>query len=264
MSSVAVALAAIPRRWIFPLAGLALALGSPAGLLLLRSAVAQRWPTPALVAGELGAEPATYLYLAVSTCTAFILLGWFLGAKEDRLRQSAITDGLTGLHNRRWWHERLGVEISRAVRYGAPLALLLIDVDDLKALNDGGGHGAGDRALRRVAAALRGAARASDLTARHGGDEFAVIAPHTQAREAAELGERIRVELAARGRIPTVSIGVADLACSDEPTVEGLCRAADAALYRAKRAGRDCVLVALEHVSGVRRDVRLRRRGGMG
>ena len=133
-------------------------------------------------------------------------------------------------------------EVSRSRRYGAPLSLLVADVDRLKDINDRGGHAAGNLALRTVAGALWHGARGTDLVARIGGDEFAVIAPNTDADHARGLAERIRTLVSEPDRDGvTVSIGLATLDPL-RPEAAALFQAADAALYEAKRQGRNRVV----------------------
>ena len=108
------------------------------------------------------------------------------------LRQQAVTDGLTGLHNHRFFYDRLDSEIARARRYGVPLSLLMLDIDDFKRFNDTYGHQAGDEALRSLAGVLRSQLRRGvDIPARYGGEEFAVILPNTAVEGAAVVGERL-------------------------------------------------------------------------
>ena len=186
-----------------------------------------------------------------------------------RLEEAAITDGPTGLYNHRYFYERLGQEVARTWRYGLPLSLLMVDIDDFKRFNDRHGHRAGDALLRGVADVLREATRCKvDLAARYGGEEFAVMLPATVAdgvsgRETAGMvAERLRERVAGAsfgwGQAPpvvTVSIGVAGLRV-DEPSAEALVQAADAALYRAKELGKDRVEVACaERALGARRRV---------
>ncbi len=112
----------------------------------------------------------------------------------------ATTDGLTGLHNHRYFYDRLAQEVARAHRYGLPLSLLMIDIDDFKLYNDRFGHRAGDALLRGLAALLRSHTRQQiDLVARYGGEEFAIILPSTGAAAAAKAGERLRDETAGQG-----------------------------------------------------------------
>lgn len=163
------------------------------------------------------------------------------------LRDQARTDALTGLANRRAFLEALEAEVARSARSGQPLSVVLCDVDGLKSLNDRCGHAAGDAALRAVAGALRGGRRDTDVVARLGGDEFAMLLPGCRPEDAAEAVARATRALAGHagdcGSVVTVSCGVAGV--PDDGTDAGvLLDAADAALYRAKRAGRDRVVSA--------------------
>jgi two-component system cell cycle response regulator len=197
---------------------------------------------------ELNREMPMYAYVTLSTIVVFALFGYILGRQADALVQVSRTDALTGLENPRAFEERLQVETGRAARYGGPLALLAVDVDGLKTINDRHGHHRGDLALQAVARALRGGARASDLPARVGGDEFALLAPSTAPAAATALAERIRALVAAeRLEGLTVSVGVATTE-GREASGTRLREAADQALYEAKRRGRDRV-VAASHVT---------------
>ncbi|MCR0980909.1 sensor domain-containing diguanylate cyclase [Roseomonas populi] len=174
---------------------------------------------------------------------------------EERMAELAATDGLTGLANRRRFDEVLATEWLRAARDGTWLAVLLLDVDRFKMFNDRYGHLAGDDALRGVARAVDAAIRRpGDLAARYGGEEFAVILPATDAAGARDVAERIRAIIlqtdipheANESGLVTASIGVAAVqpvsAAQPEPSM--LVAAADAALYEAKRTGRDRVVQA--------------------
>jgi diguanylate cyclase (GGDEF)-like protein/PAS domain S-box-containing protein/putative nucleotidyltransferase with HDIG domain len=159
---------------------------------------------------------------------------------ERELAALASTDHLTGLPNHRTFHERLRGEVSRALRYGRPLALALIDLDHFKRVNDQRGHLAGDRVLTEVAARLAGQARAGEVVARVGGEEFAWILPECEGIEAYAAAEKVRRAVAAApcgGESVTLSIGVCDLGQSGHATE--LFRLADAALYWAKAHGRN-------------------------
>ena len=164
---------------------------------------------------------------------------------REQLRSLAQADPLTDLPNHRVFHERLRAEVGRAQRHGAPLALVVLDVDHFKQVNDERGHLVGDRLLTLVARALARGIRTGELVARVGGDEFAVIAPESDGHGGHALAERLRgaVSLAtAEGGLPaTMSAGVASLEHAVDATE--LFRVADGALYWAKEAGRDaCVL----------------------
>ncbi len=167
----------------------------------------------------------------------------------DRLKREVSIDPLTGCLNRRGFEERLEAEIARARRYRRPLTVVLLDIDRFKALNDEGGHEAGDYALKRLGSALRRTLRTSDYVCRYGGEEFALLCPETTKADSLLLAERVRktiAELEPDELIPrrlTASFGTAALP-DDAPEAAELLRAADRALYRAKADGRDCVRTA--------------------
>jgi len=162
----------------------------------------------------------------------------------------AVTDDLTGLHNARYFSARLREEVARAARYGHALSLVLFDSDSLKVVNDCFGHDEGNRLLAGLGAIVRRQVRTTDLLARFGGDEFVVLQPETELAAALLTGERIRaaaavpfVTLDGRSVATTVSVGVAALPLSARDG-DGLFRAADEALYTAKRLGKDRVVAA--------------------
>jgi len=154
------------------------------------------------------------------------------------LTQQARSDPLTGLANRRAFDERMAAEVARAQRRAQPVALVLLDVDGLKPVNDTRGHAAGDALLQAVAALLRAQARTIDLAARIGGDEFALLLPETDHAGAVTLVQRLTAAAADQhidGYPVRCSAGIA-VYPDDGRTVEALLRSADGALYRAKRA----------------------------
>ena len=221
--------------------GTVLALGAPLGLLLVRGA-----SSPGRVAAEIANDTATYLYVTISTAIVFTLFGGALGRRVDRLAEQATTDPLTGLANARSLRDNVRRELSRAARYRQPVSLLLIDVDLFKNINDRFGHEAGDRALRHVAQAIRSQLRESDVGARWGGDEFALLAPSTPEHAAEALAQRVRSVVAqspAGDNLPhlTASVGIATFDGAIDPDTDPLqlTQAADRALYHAKQAGRD-------------------------
>lgn len=162
-----------------------------------------------------------------------------------RLEELSFVDGLTDIANRRQFEQILDLEWRRAVRSGAPLSLIIADIDRFKQFNDTYGHQAGDRCLRDVATLMDGIVqRAGDHVARYGGEEFAAILAETDAEGAASIAERMRqsVEaLATAGGRVTVSFGVATTIASDKSSHSVLVAAADSALYEAKGAGRNTV-----------------------
>ncbi|MFO0580963.1 MAG: diguanylate cyclase [Anaeromyxobacter sp.] len=171
---------------------------------------------------------------------------------QSALRALAQTDALTGLANLRAFRARVDEEVKRAHRYLTPLTCVMADLDELKPINDSLGHAAGDRAIAAVAAVIREELRETDFGARYGGDEFVVLLPHTTAEEGRVLAERIcarlgsaSLELAERRVTVGASFGVACLPAGGAGvSADALVRAADAALYAAKRAGRGRVAVA--------------------
>lgn len=163
--------------------------------------------------------------------------------QREQLKEQALEDPLTGLANHRAFHERLRTEVSRARRYGRPLSLALIDIDHFKRLNDLHGHQAGDTVLAALAGMLQTNARASELVARVGGEEFAWLLPETDGLTAMQAVERARAAIAGeplwKNERITVSAGVSDLSRARD--ADELFRLADGALYWAKANGRDQV-----------------------
>ncbi len=163
---------------------------------------------------------------------------------ENRLEQMARFDALTGLANRRYFDERLAATVARCRRHGAPLALLYLDIDHFKRINDAHGHDTGDAVLRKFAQRLKSCVREGDLVARIGGDEFALLAEGAQSIADAEaIAAKVIASMLApmfpdtTGLVVSASIGIAFSRRSAE--AERLLAAADAALYRAKDAGRN-------------------------
>jgi diguanylate cyclase (GGDEF)-like protein len=164
----------------------------------------------------------------------------------EEVRRMASTDGLTGLANRQTFDERLTQELSRAGREQSDVALVMLDVDHFKRLNDTFGHQTGDDVLRRVAKVLRDSARTYDLAARYGGEEFALILPQTTLEDAVLVADRLREAIAATFVEPpvTISAGVATFPFGGSDS-SSLIAAADAALYESKSGGRNRVTAAL-------------------
>ena len=203
----------------------------------------------ALCVGFVPAE--RHLWPTVLLATGMLVAG-LLTTSTARNRQrlfgalvtAASTDWLTGAMTRRGFYERVDHELARARRYGGSVSVILADLDNLKRLNDAGGHEAGDEALREIADALRGAARATDFVGRLGGDEFALLLPGAGAAEATAVSERLLQAVRDEAPTPlTASLGVAEWAGHPEDT-EALLHRADGALYSAKRAGRDRYVVS--------------------
>jgi two-component system cell cycle response regulator len=167
----------------------------------------------------------------------------------ETAKRQATTDGLTGLHNRHFLAEQLRMLQSLAERHQQQYAVVAIDIDDLKHVNDTFGHEMGDLALRGFANVVRKAIRGSDVGVRTGGDEFLVLLPRGGLADARVLAERVRDAIAAQGRSEphsaiTASFGVA--AWRSGRTGEQVLEAADGMLYAAKRAGKDRIMTETE------------------
>lgn len=169
--------------------------------------------------------------------------------KEKRIFQElAIIDGLTQIYNRRYFDELLRRESDRAIRYHNKFSLLMIDIDDFKKYNDTYGHQAGDEALRVAANSIINQTRTTDFAARYGGEEFAIIAPHTDKKQASFLAARLSrfvadQDITLRDSVKTrlsVSIGIATFG-EDTSVKDELVKLADDALYQAKRLGKNRV-----------------------
>jgi diguanylate cyclase (GGDEF)-like protein len=215
------------------------------------------------------------LYAALGSFALLVLVGLLFGGPIlrtlgdfRRVASQAATDSLTGLANRWTFDEELALEWRRAERVGDPLALILLDIDNFKYVNDTHGHQAGDEVLRRVGQVLAASVRHVDLAARYGGEEFGVIVPETDLDGAVELAERLRVALEAEqveltdGTRLSVTASFGAAVKGDLPGGEDLVAAADEALYAAKRAGKNRVAPspAREPAAKARRQTERRRR----
>jgi diguanylate cyclase (GGDEF)-like protein len=194
------------------------------------------------------------VFLMSSLCTVVVSLGLILMAKErveERNRRLAMRDELTGLINRRSLLEALAQQLAMARRHGQPLALLMIDIDYFKHVNDCHGHLSGDKVLKAMAQAIAGRTRAQDLPGRLGGEEFLVILPNTTAQGAVQLAEILRqgvrtTEFQSTSGKPiaiSISIGVCEQGQLLAPQCDDMISAADQALYLAKQNGRNRVEV---------------------
>ncbi len=167
---------------------------------------------------------------------------------HEEIYRMTIFDGLTKVHNKRYLLDFLEREIARARRYESPLALIMLDIDHFKSLNDTYGHQAGDYVLERVAAAIDSVVRREQLLARYGGEEFAIVLPELTPPQVHAFAESVRARVASEGYVfgdetltVTVSAGAAML--RDTMEREDLIQAADAKLYEAKRGGRNKVMM---------------------
>jgi diguanylate cyclase (GGDEF)-like protein len=256
----------------YGLSGVLVGLLAPAALLLYGVASRQMfdpiWTSVALAAGG------TVVFATVGVMIGrrdeiLMTRNRELAILSDQLRALSTTDALTGLHNRRSFDERLDMELARTQRYGAPCALVMIDLDRFKSANDRHGHQAGDEILRHVSAILTSEKRAGDLIARYGGEELVAILPHTTGAEAFVWAERVRARFEReptrwRGTaLPvTASFGVA-AAPPLEESPAGLVDAADRALYAAKQGGRNTVVVSKDAPAAGRREGRVRLRSAV-
>ncbi len=213
-------------------------------------------------ASHFNADAATDLLEHLAAVTAMCIDNV---VNHERLKRDGLTDALTGVANRRFFERRLHEELIMRQRRSNSLALLLADLDHFKGLNDRFGHQVGDDALRQVARALSQGLRASDVLVRYGGEEFALLLPDTELNKALEIAQRLRMQVAGlaidslQGEVAavTVSIGVTCLGPEGSPgpppdsdAGTWLLRQADDALYRAKAAGRNQVIVADQLRSG--------------
>ncbi len=170
--------------------------------------------------------------------------------REDILREQAERDGLTGLYNHRFFIDALEREFARAHRYHRPLALLMIDLDGFKSVNDACGHPQGDLLLQKVGRIIQQTVRFVDIVARYGGDEFAILLPETELRQAGRLGERLILEVHQSPFLfddkcfpISASAGVA-VYHPGQSAAGLLLKEADRALYEAKRKGRNRVVLS--------------------
>ncbi|WP_407280543.1 diguanylate cyclase [Aromatoleum evansii] len=172
--------------------------------------------------------------------------------REEDLRQLAQRDALTGIANRRYLIERAEQERRRAERFGQPLAVLMVDIDHFKAINDEHGHALGDQAIRMVAQTCAASVREIDIVGRYGGEEFVIVLPGTLPEGARELADRLRQRIAeieiagADGTAVAVTVSIGFAAFEPGDQLEQLLAAADAALYRAKSLGRNCVVAVTD------------------
>jgi two-component system cell cycle response regulator len=216
------------------------------GLLAVASLVA---PATLVIPTTLG-RAVNLPVIAGASAGLFLLVVARLGGLVDEQRRAAVTDGLTGLYNRRFFEATLALEAEHAARSGRDLGLLVLDIDHFKRINDAHGHQAGDRVLRELAARLAAAIRGGDVLARYGGEEFVVLLRDTSVEAVPETAERLR---RAVGDVPvvlpddlwvavTVSVGGAAWPVHAHSADE-LVRVADQALYAAKRLGRNRVQI---------------------
>lgn len=186
---------------------------------------------------------------------AAVSIGFKQLISHQKIHKEAITDGLTGLYNHRFFVEQLSKEMERSQRYQNPLGLLMLDIDNFKNYNDTNGHPAGDELLKSVADIFKRSVRRTDYVTRYGGEEFAIILPETPMEKAQLVAEKIRKEIEKEvfdnqetqpGGNLTISVGVASHS-KDFNQVDEFVQDADVALYNAKESGRNKVCLAGEH-----------------
>jgi len=242
---------ASPFFFTFPLiVGAAALVVRPRTTVILTAGAAAGYGVAAAVGS--GAPTASQLATVGVNLTALLLLayvGSVIGREQRRSRDAAIrlsaVDSLTGLFNRTFFFAALEREIARSARSGRGFCLLMLDLDELKAINDRLGHHAGDAALRAIAETIRAGVRRIDVAARYGGDEFVALLPETDPTGGWVVAEKIRLSVAAIGTAgieipPTVSIGVVAYP-RDGQTADALMISADQAMYASKRGGRNRV-----------------------
>ncbi len=247
----------------YTLAGALLGWGAPFGMLVLRYVFSERFNILRWVTVEIQNHSLLYVYMTISTIVAFMIFGsWMdrglwrihrhiaaLERSSEKLNELSMTDGLTGLYNHRYLQQRLEIEMQRSERYRIPLALLMIDIDDFKRLNDTYGHLFGDYALKHLSAILLQFTRKIDIVGRYGGEEFLLILPQTGEDMALRVAERIREGVASTSIKPeavqsiylSITIGVACLPRPDIHSSADAIQAADNALYLGKRNGKNRV-----------------------
>jgi len=199
--------------------------------------------------------PAVQFKARLRTAKRILELEYSLKSIADRQRQLAMTDALTETFNRRYFEQHLGRELKRVRRFGGNVSLLLLDIDNFKWVNDAMGHAAGDLVLKELTTVIgKCCQRATDWSARIGGDEFAVVLEGTTLAEARDCAERLRKAISnnttrtAMGAIRvTASIGISGFEAFADPgaaTVETLLELADMNLYASKNRGRNCVTLS--------------------
>ncbi|MEX2448724.1 MAG: diguanylate cyclase, partial [Solirubrobacterales bacterium] len=191
-----------------------------------------------------------FVGISLAAVLGALVLVWSRSERMQELQRQASQDPLTGLKNRRRFAEDLGAELARSRRDSSSGAVLMLDLDNFKQVNDTLGHPIGDRVIADIATVLHGRMRETDVVARLGGDEFGIVLPRCEEAEAravaAEIATAIREHAPSEEGVPaiTASIGIALFGADPESSLESLLIDADAAMYEAKRGGRDSVRLA--------------------
>jgi diguanylate cyclase (GGDEF)-like protein len=240
-----------PFTFIFPLiVGAGALLVAPRIALILAILATAAYLSAGMAVGK-APETGPLVQMAVNLTGLFLLayIGASIGREQRRARDAAIrmstVDAMTGLYNRTFFFSSLEREIARGDRSGRAFCLVMLDLDDLKAVNDRYGHLAGDQVLKGVAGIVRGGVRKIDVAARYGGDEFVALLPETDPTGGWVLAEKIRLTIAEQGApgidpAPTVSVGVVSYP-ADGRSADALLVSADRAMYASKRSGKNRV-----------------------
>jgi diguanylate cyclase (GGDEF)-like protein len=197
-------------------------------------------------------RPFLYIYVFSVTIAAFGVFGAMVGSREDLLEEMALRDSLTGLFNARYLQMRMKEELAAAKRYRTPVSFVLFDIDHFKRINDDFGHPVGDRVLQQVGQLIQSELREGEIAARVGGEEFALLLPHTSAINAANGTERILKTIGqtafetddSNKLTVTVSAGVVCTRDHGTHSAESIYHIADQALYEAKESGRNKAVIA--------------------
>ncbi len=219
--------------------GVGLSVFSPLGWVFLQYIAGRDPLAPENVDGLL------YTYMALATAIVFAALGYAIGRREQMITDLALTDGLTALYNKRYFKNRIEQEFVRHQRLGSPMAIIQVDLDYFKQVNDTWGHQAGDEVLKSVANTILANCRKNEIAARVGGEEISIIASDSGESDAAALAERLRAaieEMIIHWQGETIhvtsSFGIAE-ASADSENAWAVYQQADLALYEAKRRGRN-------------------------
>ena len=241
----------IPLPYLRGLYGLILSIASPIGWIIIQI-IAGRDPFSAEYSDSL-----LYWYMSIASAVVFFILGFAIGKRELMITDLALTDGLTSLYNKRYFTNRLDQEFERHVRNHSPMAVIQIDIDFFKKINDNYGHHIGDEVLKKISLLIKENCRKNEIAARVGGEEMSIIAYDCEESEAYNLAERMRQKIndlsfTQQGiGIPiTASFGVA-IANESTLTALDLYQHADEALYIAKKTGRNKVCLFSETMNSI-------------
>jgi len=229
--------------------GLLLSIASPLGWILIQL-LAGREPF-----SDEHYDPLLYWYMSIATAVVFSTLGYVIGKREVMITDLALTDGLTSLYNKRYFTNRLEQEFERHLRQQSPMAVIQIDIDFFKRINDTYGHHVGDEVLKKIALLIKENCRKNEIAARVGGEELSIIAYDCVEDEAFNLAERIRQKIT---ELDFSHLGISapitasfGIAIADETNLKAadIYQHADEALYLAKKTGRNKVCLYSETIN---------------